>query len=96
MPVKMKMEQLTDELALKAKKLTIGFQFISLAKEKTTDCILTKGYKSHAERIHNLDVREDDIWVVTFPRAGKWNIQQTNQNGHICLVGKREQVYSRS
>ncbi|XP_055621718.1 luciferin sulfotransferase-like [Toxorhynchites rutilus septentrionalis] len=33
-------------------------------------CILPKRYKHFAERIRNLTIYEDDVWIVTFPKAG--------------------------
>lgn len=67
----MRMEKLNDELTKNVEKLMVGFQNSGLAKETTTECVLTPAYDKYAERIRNLEVRDDDIWVVTFPKAGK-------------------------
>ncbi|XP_053670279.1 luciferin sulfotransferase-like [Anopheles nili] len=33
-------------------------------------CVLNENYKTSAERIHNLTVYEDDLWIVTAPKCG--------------------------
>lgn len=33
-------------------------------------CIMPSKYRLHADRIRNLPVYEDDVWIVTFPKAG--------------------------
>lgn len=33
--------------------------------------VLPGNYKNYAQRILDLEVREDDIWVISFPKCGK-------------------------
>lgn len=33
-------------------------------------CILPTRYQQFAERIRNLSIYQDDVWIVTFPKAG--------------------------
>uniref|UniRef100_A0A1B6JWK9 Sulfotransferase domain-containing protein n=1 Tax=Homalodisca liturata TaxID=320908 RepID=A0A1B6JWK9_9HEMI len=33
-------------------------------------CVLTENYCNYAKRIRDLEVREDDIWIVSFPKSG--------------------------
>ena len=33
--------------------------------------VLPKTYINQAERVHNFDVRNDDVWVCSFPKCGK-------------------------
>ncbi|XP_068081820.1 luciferin sulfotransferase [Anabrus simplex] len=35
-----------------------------------SDCILPVKYKQFADRIKNFEVREDDVWIVTYPKCG--------------------------
>lgn len=35
-----------------------------------TPCFLPKKFAQVAERIQNLHIRSDDIWTVSFPKAG--------------------------
>lgn len=42
---------------------------------KFTPCFLPKKYERLAERIENFRIRSDDIWIVTFPKAGTtWTV----------------------
>jgi len=34
------------------------------------DCILPENFKSFGDRIQQLDVRDDDIWLCSFPKSG--------------------------
>lgn len=34
--------------------------------------LLPPEYKDCGERIHNLEIREDDVWLVSYPRSGKF------------------------
>lgn len=38
---------------------------------KFSQCFLPKKYLSQADRIENFHVNADDIWVVSFPKAGR-------------------------
>ncbi|XP_049544061.1 luciferin sulfotransferase-like [Anopheles darlingi] len=37
---------------------------------KPTHCVLTPQYLQSAERIRNLTVYEDDVWILSFPKCG--------------------------
>ncbi|KAL1376099.1 hypothetical protein pipiens_004509 [Culex pipiens pipiens] len=39
-------------------------------KRTPAHCVITPTYLDAAERIRNLTVYEDDVWIVTFPKAG--------------------------
>lgn len=39
-------------------------------QNKNNRCVMTEKYLEYAERIHNFTVREDDVWVITFPKCG--------------------------
>lgn len=33
--------------------------------------ILTNSYRNIKEKVDNFNVRDQDVWIVTFPKAGK-------------------------
>ena len=33
--------------------------------------IMPKEYIKYAKRIHNFDIRQDDVWISSFPKCGK-------------------------
>uniref|UniRef100_A0A240PKM6 Sulfotransferase domain-containing protein n=1 Tax=Anopheles atroparvus TaxID=41427 RepID=A0A240PKM6_ANOAO len=39
-------------------------------QRKPTHCVLTPQFVNEAERIHNLTVYEDDVWILSFPKCG--------------------------
>lgn len=40
--------------------------------------VLTEKYKSIAKKIKDMEVYDDDIWVVSFPKAGTtWTMEMT-------------------
>lgn len=38
---------------------------------KVDGCILPENYKQFADAIENFEVRDDDIWVCSYPKSGK-------------------------
>ena len=43
---------------------------VDMIKIPETECMLTAKFAELAEKIYNFEVREDDIWLITFPKAG--------------------------
>jgi estrone sulfotransferase len=42
---------------------------------KSRGYILPEYYKKFSQRIEELQVRDDDLWVVSFPKTGKFYTQ---------------------
>lgn len=34
-------------------------------------CLIRPGFYAMQDKIYNMDVREDDVWVSSFPKSGK-------------------------
>lgn len=39
---------------------------------KCKGCVLPEYFKDFGDRIKEMDIRDDDIWVCTFPKTGKF------------------------
>jgi len=36
-------------------------------------CAIFAEFRHHAEKIRKFTVREDDVWILTYPKSGEWN-----------------------
>ncbi|XP_063381064.1 sulfotransferase 1C4-like [Cydia fagiglandana] len=52
--------------------------------------VMPGAFKKHAEEIYNMEVRPDDVWVVTFPRSG------TTWTQEMVWLLKNDLDYNRS
>jgi estrone sulfotransferase len=50
------------------KQFTNSFRF---GYVKSRGYILPESYKKFAQKIEELEVQDDDLWVVSFPKTGK-------------------------
>lgn len=71
----MKFEE-ADSLACKLhnRQIEISLNDVSCLPEGIRNpknrCVMTENYLLYAEKIHNFTVREDDVWIITFPKCG--------------------------
>jgi hypothetical protein len=42
-------------------------------------CAMFAEFRHHAEKIRKFTVREDDVWIITYPKSGEWNGKSTKQ-----------------
>ncbi len=50
------------------------------------DLVFPKHFADMAEDIYNMEVREDDVWMITYPKAGStW----TQVSSHCSRAGKK-------
>lgn len=64
-------EYLTDPISLKMIENCQGFMPAGEIRLKETGVILPKGYPIYHDRIRDFEVREDDIWVISYPKCGE-------------------------
>lgn len=57
--------ELNKELTSKFKGERTGFVEVGPKK-----WIMPAAYAKHAEKYYNFPVRNDDVWIVTYPRTG--------------------------
>lgn len=65
---------------------------------KCNGCVLPKQFKKFGDLIRTLDIRDDDIWVCTFPKSGStWSQEVVWCIGHDVdlKAAKKEDLHSR-
>jgi hypothetical protein len=40
-------------------------------------CAMFAEYRNHIDRVRHLTVRKDDVWIVTYPKAGEFTLSLT-------------------
>ena len=66
-------EELTDEIALKMKSYCSSRAPASDSRIFPSGITLPAKYMEFAAQIRHLELREDDVWVITFPKCGKYH-----------------------
>lgn len=66
----LKFEELTDEITVAMKELCKGKMPTGEIKVSPSNTALPANYANIAKRIRDMEVRDDDIWIVTFPKCG--------------------------
>jgi hypothetical protein len=36
-------------------------------------CAILAEFRHYAEKIRKFAVREDDVWIISYPKSGEWN-----------------------
>uniref|UniRef100_A0A1B6K560 Sulfotransferase domain-containing protein n=1 Tax=Homalodisca liturata TaxID=320908 RepID=A0A1B6K560_9HEMI len=66
----LRFEPMTDELILQLQELCQGAMPAGEMKVYPSGSVLTRAYQGYAHQILDMEVREDDIWIITFPKCG--------------------------
>lgn len=56
-------------------------------------CILPPKYKDLGQRIKNMKVRPDDIWLVSYPRTGNNNFSNLLPYGCLMRCEQRHSIF---
>lgn len=65
-------QYLTDELSKELRDACKpGLMPMASIKVTPSGCVMPEEYKIYAERLYNFEVREDDTWVISYPKCGK-------------------------
>lgn len=73
--MELRFEPLTDELSTQLRGLCRGAMPAGDIRVYPSGTVMTGTFEASAQEILDLEVREDDIWVISFPKCGKiWEI----------------------
>jgi len=65
-------EVLRGPLVDKFKTACQTFHGCGIIKIWPPGCAIFSGFQHHAEKIRKFTVREDDVWIITYPKSGEW------------------------
>ncbi|KAG8283883.1 hypothetical protein J6590_007902 [Homalodisca vitripennis] len=68
--VELRFEPMTDELSVQLRMFCQDSMPAGEVRVYPTGSVLTKAYQDYAQQILDMEVRHDDIWVVSFPKCG--------------------------
>lgn len=67
--------------------------FAPTIRSKECKCMLPAPYAKHADRIRNLEVRPDDVWVITYPKCGTtWTEEMVWLIANNCDFKKAKEI----
>ena len=72
-PYPFKWTEVSEQEALKIKRSTAT----AWVRSEPGNVWMKKGFEQRAEEIYNLEVRPDDIWIITYPKCGTTLAQVT-------------------
>jgi len=49
-----------------------AFHLGGIIKVRPPGCAIFAEFRHHTEKIRNITVREDGVWVTTYPKGGEW------------------------
>jgi len=76
------MEQINQDLQVEVLRGPLVDKFITanqiyrdggIIKIWPSGCAIFAEFRHHAEKIRKITVREDDVWIITYPKSGEWN-----------------------
>jgi len=50
-----------------------AFRDNSIIRVWPPGCVISAEFQHHAEKIRKFTVKEDDVWIITYPKSGEWN-----------------------
>ena len=50
-----------------------AFRYNNIIRVWPPGCVISEEFQHHAEKIRKFTVKEDDVWIITYPNSGEWN-----------------------
>jgi len=69
-------KELEERLLSRQNKIVYPETFV---KFRPMGCFLPREYAQYYESIRNMEVREDDVWVMSLIKSGKWNLYYSSR-----------------
>jgi hypothetical protein len=69
----LKFEVLQGPLVDKFLTANQAFHDDGIIKVWPPGCAFFAEYRHHADKIRKFTVKEDDVWIITYPKSGEWN-----------------------
>lgn len=69
--MELRFEPLKDELSTELQGLCRGAMPAGDVRVYPSGTVITSAFQASAQEILDLEVREDDIWVISFPKCGE-------------------------
>ena len=76
------MEEINQELKYEVLRGPLVEKFLTACQHFHDDgfikiwppgCTIFAEFRHHAEKIRKFTVREDDVWIITYPKCGEWS-----------------------
>ena len=88
-------EELTPEETERIKSVFPEHDWVRF---RPSNCLMTRTFGQQAEKLYNMEVREDDVWILTYPKVGTtWTQEMVWQIvNNVDLEGGKMPLFGRT